>query len=107
MVQFMLSTLLRAKDLPYQSMLLLYYVLLPQHPQTSTGKEVDDVVRRFHGQMMEQTPYDNREEEVTGKKVSKGDYKRYQDIVALGRALWKSGKRKVKAAVETLYSRIS
>ena len=57
--------------------------------------------------MMEQTPYDNREEEVTGKKVPKGDYKQYQDIVALGRALWKSGKRKIKAAVETLHSRIN
>ena len=68
---------------------------------------MDDVLRRFHGQMMEETSYDNREEEVTGKKVPKGDYKRYQDIVALGRALWKSGKRKVKATVETLYSRIS
>ena len=78
-----------------------------QTTQTSTGKEVDDVLRRFHGQMMEETSYDNREEEVTGKKVSKGDYKRYQDIVALGAALWKSGKRKVKATVETLYSRIN
>ena len=68
---------------------------------------MDDVVRRFHGQMMEQTPYDNREEEVTGKKVPKGDYKRYQDIVTLGRALLKAGKRKVKTTIETLYSRIN
>ena len=85
-------------------MLLLYvYVLLPHDPQTSTGKEVDDVLRRFHGQMMEQTPYDNREEEVTGKKVPKGDYKRYQDIVALRAALW----GKLKQQLEKLYSRIS
>ena len=60
--------------------------------QTYAAKEVDDVVRRFHRQMMEQTPYENREERVTGKKVSKGDYKQYQDIVALRKALWKAGK---------------
>ncbi|CAI8045386.1 Ankyrin repeat and MYND domain-containing protein 2 [Geodia barretti] len=81
-----------------------------EHPETSTAKgEVDEVVSRFQGQMLEEAPYDNREQEevVEGKKVPKGDYKRYLEIRALGATLWRTGKRKVKAAIETLYSNLN
>ena len=80
-----------------------------QHPETSTAKEeVDEVVSRFRGQMLEEAPYDNREQEegVEGKKVPKGDYKRYLKIRALGASLWRTGKMKLKAAIETLYSNL-
>ncbi|CAI8021413.1 Ankyrin repeat and KH domain-containing protein 1 [Geodia barretti] len=77
-----------------------------EHPATSTAKdEVDEVVSRFRGQMLAETPYDHREQEegVDGKKVPKGDYKRYLKIRAFGATLWRTGKRKVKASIETLY----
>ncbi|CAI8053433.1 Ankyrin-2 [Geodia barretti] len=52
-----------------------------------------------------------KEEVVEGKKVPKGDYKRYLKIRALRATLWRTGKRKVKrkvkAAIETLYSNLN
>jgi hypothetical protein len=81
-----------------------------QHPKTSTAKEeVDEVVSRFRGQMLAEAPYGNREREevVEGKKVPKGDYKRYLKIRALGATLLRTGKRKVRAAIETLYSNLN
>ena len=59
--------------------------------------------------MLAEAPYDNREREevVEGKKVPKGDYKRYLKIHALGATLLRTGKRKVEAAIETLYSNLN
>ena len=59
--------------------------------------------------MLAEAPYDNREQEevVEGKKVPKGDYKRYLKIRALGATLLRTGKRKVRAAMETLSSNLN
>ena len=85
------------------------HIIHIQHPETSTAKEeVEEVVSRFQGQMLAEAPYDNREQEevVEGKKVPKGDYKRYLKIRALGATLLRTGKR-VRAAMETLSSNLN